>query len=241
MNLIIDIGNTSTKVAGFKNDLMQWQKTYTSLSSFKNDMSELTIANAIISSVAKAELTNFVKSAIPNSIILNYQLPIPIKNLYKTPQTLGNDRIANVVAGYRLFNDSNTLIIDAGTCLKFDFINNNNEYLGGAISPGLHMRFKALHTLTANLPLIDKFEETDLIGVDTNTSMMSGCYNGLFHEIDATINHYINKYDDLKVILTGGDVSKLEKMDFSQKNSIFADRWLTLKGLNEILKYNVEK
>jgi type III pantothenate kinase len=241
MNLIVDIGNTSTKVAGFENDEMIWQKTYKSLTNLKNDLDKMIITNAIISSVAREELTNFVKNVVPKSIILNHLLPIPIKNLYKTPKTLGNDRLANAVAGYRLFNDSNTLIIDAGTCLKFDFINKNNEYLGGAIAPGLRMRFNALHTLTANLPLIENFDEVELIGNDTNSSMISGCYNGIINEIEATIVHYTNMYNDLNVILTGGDVSRIEKMDFSQKNSIFADRWLTLKGLNEILKYNAEK
>jgi type III pantothenate kinase len=241
MNLIVDIGNTSTKVAKFENDEIIWQNTYKSLTDFKIDVNDFEITNAIISSVASPELTNYVKNSIPNALILDYLLPIPITNLYKTPQTLGNDRIANAVAGYRLFNENNTLIIDAGTCLKYDFINCNNEYLGGAIAPGLVMRFKALHTLTANLPLIENFDEVDLIGGDTNTSMVSGCYNGMNHEIEATINHYACKYDNLKIILTGGDVSRIEKMDFSQKNSIFADRWLTLKGLNEILKYNAEK
>lgn len=241
MNLIIDIGNTRTKLAGFENDEMVWQKTYDSLTNLKQDIHSLEFSNAIISSVAKDELTNFVKSVVPNALILNHHLPIPIQNLYGTPHTLGNDRIANVVAAYRLYNDSNTLVIDAGTCLKFDFINHKNEYLGGAIAPGLVMRFKALHTLTAKLPFIENFDEMALVGNDTKASIVSGCYNGMKHEIEATINNYKINYSDLKVIVTGGDVSTIEKMDFSQKNSIFADRWLTLKGLNEILKYNAEK
>ena len=223
MNLIIDIGNTRPKLAGFDSDEMVWQKTYDSLASVKNDIFSLKFRNAIISSVAKEELTNFVKKTVPKALILNHKLPIPIQNKYNSPHTLGNDRIANAVAASRLYNDSNTLIIDAGTCLKFDFINNKNEYLGGAIAPGLLMRFKALHTLTANLPFIENFDEMALIGNDTKASIVSGCYNGFKHEIEATIKHYMDTYGDLKVILTGGDTSKIEKMDFSQKNSIFAD------------------
>lgn len=241
MNLIIDIGNTRTKTACFEGDKMVWQNTYDSFTSLEKDIKQKAFSNAIISSVAKEEFTNFVKNIVPDALILNYQLPIPINNLYRTPQTLGNDRIANAVAAYRSYRNTNTLIIDAGTCLKFDFINEKNEYLGGAIAPGLLMRFKALHTLTANLPLVENYHEMMLIGDDTKASIVSGCYNGVQHEIEATINHYHRTYSDLKIIITGGDVSKIEKMDFSQKNSIFADHWLTLKGLNEILKYNVEK
>jgi len=240
LNLIVDIGNTRTKVAAFDKEEMVWQKTYVSLTQMKHDLSKLEINNSIISSVAKQELTNFVKGILPKALVLNFETPIPISNNYKTPKTLGNDRLANAVAAYRLFGNSNTLIIDAGTCLKFDFINKNKEYLGGAIAPGLRMRFQALHTLTANLPLLENFEEVVLIGNNTETSMVSGCFNGMQHEIAATITAYKGKYKDLQIIITGGDVSNLEKMDFSQKNSIFADRWLTLKGLNEILRYNVE-
>ena len=240
MNLIIDIGNTRTKVACFREDDLVWQE---SLVSF-NELSEkklLAIKNVIISSVTDESQNNLILQKFSKAIILSEKTNLPIYNLYKTPITLGKDRLANAVGAYRSFPNNNTLIIDAGTCLKFDFVSKNNEYLGGAISPGLRMRFKALHTFTAKLPLIDDYEKTDIIGVDTTTSILSGCVNGFRNEITETIHQYRERFENLKVIITGGDTSELEKMDFSQKNSIFADRWLTLRGLNEILKHNVEK
>ena len=241
MNLIVDIGNTQTKVATFEEGEITWQKTYSSLTQFKNDVGQLKIENSIVSSVSNMDLTNFVTDVLGKPLVLNSSTKLPIKNLYKTPSTLGNDRVANAVAASRLFVKSNTLIVDTGTCLKFDFINNKNEYLGGAIAPGLRMRFQALNTFTANLPFIEDFEKSELIGNSTETSIVSGCLNGFLNEIEGTIRSYKHKLGNIKVVLTGGDSTMIEKMDFSQKNSIFADRWLTLKGLNEILKYNVEK
>lgn len=240
MNLVVDIGNTRIKVACFQKDSILWQESITSFSG--HDFSKyLVVENVIISSVADKSQTEEIQKMFPNAILLNENTPIPILNLYKTPHTLGNDRLANAVGAYRFSPNTNTLIIDAGTCLKFDFISKKNEYLGGAISPGLKMRFKALHTFTANLPLLEDCKNIDMIGFDTATSILSGCRNGFRNEIAETIAQYEAKFENLKVILTGGDTSEIEKMDFSQKNSIFADRWLTLKGLNEILKHNVEK
>jgi type III pantothenate kinase len=240
VNLIIDIGNTRVKVACFKGDDLVWQESLDSFNEL-NEKKLLAIKNVIISSVTDESQNNLILQKFSQAIILSENTNLPIQNLYKTPITLGKDRLANAVGAYRSFPNNNTLIIDAGTCLKFDFVSKNNEYLGGAISPGLKMRFKALHTFTAKLPLIDDYEKTDIIGVDTTTSILSGCVNGFRNEITETIHLYKERFENLKVIITGGDTSELEKMDFSQKNSIFADRWLTLRGLNEILKHNVEK
>ena len=125
--------------------------------------------------------------------------------------------------------------------VKFDFITSNNEYLGGSISPGLTMRFNALHTLTDNLPLIDDVEINQLIGTDTTSSIQVGVYQGIIAEITNMISQYEKKYDKLNIILTGGDLRWFLNVEMSQKNSIFADEFHTLKGLNTILNYNVQK
>ena len=237
--LIIDAGNTSTKCVVFENGELHKVNSFTSLTLWKRHIDNINYNECIISSVASKKATDFMVQNTKNALLFNSKTPIPISNKYKTPSTLGYDRLANVIAANAIFPNQNSVVIDAGTCLKFDFINDKNEYQGGSISPGLRMRFKALHTFTANLPLIEGIESQELIGRNTNESMISGCLNGMVAEIDNVIEQYKNQYPNLNVILTGGDAEIVEKSDFKQKNSIFANRWLTLKGLNEILQYNV--
>ena len=172
---------------------------------------------------------------------MSSETTLPIGNSYKTPTTLGNDRLANAVGAFQAFPNQNTLIIDLGTCLKMDLIDEFNNYLGGSISPGLRMRFEALHTLTDNLPLIEDVEINQLIGNDTTSSIQVGAYKGMIAEISSMISQYEIKYVNLNIILTGGDLSSFLDVDLSQKNSIFADEFHTLKGLNTILNYNVQK
>ncbi|MCL4160212.1 UNVERIFIED_CONTAM: hypothetical protein GTU68_064981, partial [Idotea baltica] len=160
---------------------------------------------------------------------------IPFKNLYSTPKTLGIDRIALVCASVEQFPDKNVLIIDAGTCITFDFITNKNHYLGGAISPGIRMRYKSLHKFTANLPLLDTKKPKKSIGNSTANSMHSGVVQGVLFEIDGAIQKYKLKYPDLTVILTGGDTNFLSKQ---LKSSIFANSNFLLEGLNYLLQYN---
>ena len=163
---------------------------------------------------------------------------LPFKNLYSTPKTLGIDRIALVCASVGEFPDNNVLIIDAGTCITYDFINSKNEYLGGAISPGVRMRYKAMHNQTANLPLLTTEVPKQIIGDSTANSMHSGVVNGVLNEIDGTISQYKEKYQDLTVILTGGDAKMLSKQ---LKSSIFANSNFLLEGLNFILQFNQHK
>ncbi|MCB9194764.1 MAG: type III pantothenate kinase [Flavobacteriales bacterium] len=235
MNLVIDIGNSNIKTAQF-NGSQLIKVNICSVDSFELNES---FEKVLVSSVSNKKTTEQICSKLTEPIIFNNETPIPLKNLYHTPETLGKDRLANAVAACRLWPNTNTLVIDAGTCLKFDFVTNSNEYLGGSISLGLEMRFKALNTFTANLPLVhfDEMEEM-MIGNSTATSIFSGCWIGMNNEIETTIIRYREKFKNLNVVITGGNLEQLQKMDFSQKNSIFADRWLTLKGLNEILKYN---
>ena len=240
MNLILDIGNSYAKVAVYsKGKLLKKSITLS-----KNMLDEAlqildryhSIHNGIISSVGalnKSDI-NHLKKRI-KLIQLSAKTKVPFKNNYSTPKTLGVDRIALVSASAVQFPDKNVLIIDAGSCITFDFINHKNEYLGGAISPGLQMRYRALHTFTAKLPLLDAQGPRQLVGRSTNQSIHSGVVNGVLNEIDGIINDYKQQYPDLTVILTGGDTKFLAKR---LKNSIFANSNFLLEGLNHILEFN---
>ena len=156
--------------------------------------------------------------------------------MYKTPKTLGVDRIALASAAIQKYPKKNVLVIDAGTCITFDFISKDKEYLGGAISPGIQMRYKALHNFTAKLPLLDSGELTSFIGFDTESSIHSGVLNGVCNELDGVINQYSKKFRDLTVVLTGGDTNFLAKQ---LKSVIFAHPNFVLEGLHTILNYNL--
>ena len=168
-------------------------------------------------------------------LIVDSDIKIPFKNDYLSPKTLGSDRVALISASINRFSNKNVLIIDAGTCITFDFITNSNSYLGGAISPGIEMRYKALHQNTANLPLLEVKRPQCLIGNSTNNSIHSGVVNGVLKEIEGVIGEYEKKYNDLKVILTGGDGNFLSKQ---LKSSIFANSNFLLEGLNNLLEFN---
>ncbi len=240
MNLIIDVGNSYTKIAVYsKGKLIRRKVTLT-----KNLIEEVqailakykSIENGIISSVGnlnKSTLTKIQKKI--RLIHLNSKTKVPFTNTYKTPSTLGVDRIALVSGCAIQFPDKNVLIIDAGSCITFDFINAKNNYLGGAISPGLQMRYSALNNFTAKLPLLSLKGPRDIVGRTTEQSIHSGVVNGVIKEIDGVIDEYKQQYPDLTVILTGGDTKFLSKR---LKNSIFANSNFLLEGLNQILEFN---
>lgn len=240
MNLVIDIGNTRIKAALFKGKHLIEQKEFNTVNSVLTDQLFLNKAkNAIISSVVdgKDDFYSAINNIIP-TLIFTSETKIPLINLYQSAATLGSDRLAASIGGYYIYPKSNVLIIDAGTCIKYNFTNSKNEYLGGGISPGIQMKFKALHEYTSKLPLIkaDVFF-TELIGENTTNSILSGVLNGSAAEIDGIINAYKTQFIDLICILTGGDGEYLAKR---LKNSIFAHQNLVLKGLNDILNYNLE-
>lgn len=243
MNLIIDVGNTLVKFAVFQQDVIIEKKKVGHadvFNNFKTILEEYTTINkAILSNVGKLDVSVLgnISSKI-QLLILNSETKLPFKNCYKTPQTLGIDRIALVSASVQQFADKNVLIIDVGTCITYDFINSENEYLGGAISPGIRLRYKTLNTLTANLPLLETEMPQDLIGNSTDSSIHSGVVFGILKEIDGVIDGYKEKYADLTVILTGGDANFLSKQ---LKNGIFANSNFLLEGLNFILEFNSHK
>lgn len=235
--LILDIGNTQTKFSVFENDDIV-EFALCSDEELVGRIKETNFENVIISSVRNQGFTEEVSSFFSKCLLLDSSTPIPIINKYGTPKTLGNDRIANAVGAWSLHPNQNNLIIDVGTCLKFDFVNADNQYMGGSISPGIRMRFNALHTFTDNLPLIDEVKSNDFIGGSTNESIQAGVVDGIIAEIKGIIDRYDNLYDNLQIVLTGGDSESVINLAKFQKNSIFADKLITLKGLNEILKYN---
>ncbi|MDA8558210.1 type III pantothenate kinase [Flavobacteriaceae bacterium] len=240
MNLVVDIGNSSLKVAIFDKKLMTSKFIYTnqSLNIFSDLFKNNVIDNCLISNVSTIDknILDFLKIN-SNLFSINESINLPFINLYKTKNTLGHDRIALVSAAAIDFPDQNTLIIDTGTCITYDFKNSENEYLGGGISPGIQMRFKSLNSQTSKLPLSTINLDYKLIGDDTNSSINSGVVYGVISEINGIINQYQERFKNIKIILTGGDSNFLLK---KIKNTIFADQNFLLKGLNYLLENNIK-
>lgn len=242
MQLVLDFGNTYQKCSIFDHEEMIFFKKFENIK--------------LVDLISFTELFPKIKSCILSSVIqtpeniltwldqkyffleLDSNTPIPIKNKYHSPQTLGKDRLAAAVGVASLAPMQNALSIDTGTAIKFDIVNQDGEYLGGSIAPGLHLRFKALHNFTAKLPLVGYNNVHDLIGTDTETSILSGVMNGATAEINGLIDQYNRQYNDLKIFLTGGESIYFEK---NIKSNIFAVSNLVLIGLNEILKFNDTK
>jgi type III pantothenate kinase len=239
LNLILDIGNTQVKAALFEHHQCMALNTYPSLSVCVADFNFIKKASrAIVSSVVKGIETDLgnLKQSIPVSLF-STSLTTPIRNLYESPDTLGADRLLASIGAFAIYPNKNVLVIDAGTCIKYNFTNLNNEFIGGAISPGLQMRFMALNQFTSQLPLIEPSNwDFPLIGKNTNQSICSGVINGSLNEIKGTIKEYENKYPELICILTGGDSDFLAKQ---LKNSIFVHQNLVLEGLNYTLLHQL--
>lgn len=238
MNLILDIGNTLAKVALIQDQETIFSKSYKELTLMDLDaiLSSYSPQKAIASIVGKIrpELINLIQSRV-TTIILDPSTPIPLKNQYSTPETLGYDRIAVAVGANSLYPSKNVLIIDAGTAITYDLVTSDSVYLGGAISPGISLRFSALNSHTAKLPLLEKTGNYPLIGQSTNECILSGVLNGVIAEIDAYIDNVKNTYP-VETVLTGGDSNFLvDKL----KNSIFVNQNLLTIGLNMILEFNL--
>ena len=240
MNLVIDVGNTLVKLAVFDSGVLKHKKTCVK-TDFLSTLAEFfenfpSIKDCIVSSVANLSEHQHSKLQQYSSVLfLNHETKIPFINSYSTPQTLGIDRIALVSAAAHQYPAKNVLVIDAGTCITYDFLNLNNEYLGGAISAGISLRYKSLHTFTDKLPLLEANNPKLLIGNSTSASIHSGVVNGVLYEIDGFIEAYKKNYENLTVILTGGDAHFLRE---TIKNDIFANSNFLLEGLNHILEYN---
>ncbi len=242
MNLVIDIGNSTIKIGVFDRtgivkigrcSLDDLQPIEELLRNHPN------IKRAIISSVISiaASVEEVVAKHIGEVLLLDAKTPVPVENLYKSKDTLGKDRLAAAVGGNASFPGEPVLVIDAGTALTIEFINKKNQYLGGSISPGLKMRFRALHEFTGRLPFVRPEGSFDMPANETVASIISGVVFGIVSEIEGVVKAYKDKYAGLKVIMTGGDSGFLDELI---KSSIFVDPDLVLKGLNRILEYNAD-
>jgi type III pantothenate kinase len=241
MNLVLDFGNTRIKAGLFDKNQLLKKKIFenpdnllSGLDHFKN------VKKCLVASVTDAN-----QAVLPNlssrfeTFIFTGQSDTPLKNLYKSANTLGSDRLAAAVGAHTFYPDRNVLTIDVGTCIKYNFVNEQNEYLGGAISPGIKMRLKAMHDYTHALP--DLFFDENynkLLGENTNESLLSGAQLGAAAEVDDIITRYRLIYPNLQTVLTGGDSGYLCKQ---LKNRFFANQNILLYGLNAILNLTFEK
>ena len=240
MKLVIDVGNTRTKIAVFSKANIFFYKAYNNL--MNNDIEEILtnfpdVKRAIFSTVGQTmnELKDYLSQKI-TLIDFHTELKLPINNHYLSIKTLGKDRLAGVIGANGLFPNNNCLVIDAGSCITIDLIDKEKNYYGGSISLGLNMKYKALNTFTVSLPLLnDNFCEEKLIGVNTESSIRSGVLNGTIMELKGFIDYYTKEYSDLKIIFTGGD-SKILQSYFKEKTIL--EEHLVLMGLNIILDTN---
>ncbi len=184
------------------------------------------------------ELKHFLAENFEQFLELNHQTKLPIENLYETPETLGKDRIAAAVGANEIFPDQNLLVIDAGTAITYDLVSEKNQFIGGNISPGLSMRFKALNHFTGKLPMVESMDDYPPIGRNTSEAIRAGVQNGLIYEMAQTIDLFNRNYQNLQIIMTGGDSNFFAgKLNYS----IFVHFNITLIGLNRILEHNAKK
>ena len=240
--LCIDQGNTSTKIGIFVNNNLVETKKFEKFG--RNEIilifTNYNIIATILSSVTinNDNIVSILKEHSARIVILSHETDIPIKNLYKNPETLGKDRLAAVIGATYLKPNTDLLVIDAGTAITYDFINKKSEYIGGNIAPGVDLRLRALHEFTAKLPLVEADVKSPFLGFDTRTAISSGVLQGIYFEINGYIDNLKFKYPELSVFLTGGSTFYFDR---TLKNTIFAEKNLVLIGLNRILQFNVKK
>lgn len=239
MILVIDIGNSSIKIAVFQG-ITLIEKFYSQPENFLKKISEILISYPKIDTLVSSSVTNLSAEALfflENRLKIypiTRQSKFPFTNLYKTPDTLGIDRMVVSAGASLMYPDKNKLIIDAGTAITYDFVDCNNNYHGGMISLGINMRYRALHHFTAKLPLLEPSEDDFWIGQTTNEAIHSGVINGILMEIDGIINSFCMENDNFIIILTGGDSIFLSK---KLKNTIFANPNFLLESLNYLYQY----
>lgn len=239
MNLVIDIGNTRVKTAVFKENTMLNNDSL-NLVNFSDHVDKIIqkypIKHVIISSVGdfKDEFIDFFDPSV-KVCTLTRHTKIPVSNEYKTPKTMGVDRIALIAAAVHKFPNTSVLVIDAGSCITYDFVNDKKQYFGGSISPGIKMRYKALNSFTKNLPHLSAVNQIPIFGDSTKNAIHIGVLNGVIQEIEGVISQFKAKYKKLTVVLTGGDTIFLAK---NIKSTIFANPNFLLEGLNSILIFN---
>jgi type III pantothenate kinase len=238
MNLIIDIGNTSTKLAVYegREKISVFRINELSCEEMGKKLSGFKIKMAIVSSVKKLHpfISDLFFTNIPFVHVLSHKSKLPFKIEYQTPETLGTDRIAAAAWAFNLFPGEEILVIDAGTAITFDFLS-AGIYKGGNISPGLTMRFKALNKFTGRLPLVLPADNYSFPGQNTVDAITAGVITGVTYEINEYIRTFEKKHTDFKIILTGGDSEYLrDKINY--QFTYMPD--IVIDGLNYILEYN---
>ncbi len=238
MNLIIDIGNTLSKCYLFDGETL--------MRTFHEEGHELMLLDSldirpeatIVASVVdiSPEARCRLEHLGGRLMYFTSLTPTPLTNRYHTPATLGADRLAAAVGAWTQRPGQPLLIIDAGSCITFDFVNPEGEYIGGNIAPGMHARLKAIDDYFPRLPLVDAEGDIPELGYDTPTAIRAGVIQGMRHEIEGYISHFRKKYPTLLVFLTGGDVNRLAK---TQTSRTFADEFLVARGLNAILEHSL--
>jgi type III pantothenate kinase len=240
MNLIVDIGNTKTKLAVYQGRKKISSSIINELSceDLERILSGSNIKKGIISSVKRLPpfISDLLFTNIPYVHTLSHKSKLPFKIEYETPETLGTDRIAAIAGAYDAYRDSDVLVIDAGTAITYDFLT-GAQYSGGNISPGIDMRFRALNKYTAKLPLVSKSKDFSFPGRNTTDAIIAGVITGVAYEINEYIRTFEKKHKNHKVIITGGDGSYL-KDKIPAKTIYMPD--IVLDGLNFILDYNAK-
>jgi type III pantothenate kinase len=241
MNVVIDIGNSRQKAGFFDHAALKEKKAFSSLADLLAALREYpySLGVAMVSSVVPLppDFIATLNTICSRVLVLDAHVTLPIRIRYQTPHTLGLDRIAAACGAQQLFPQTNCLAIDAGTCINYEFIDSDGEYHGGAISPGVSMRLRAMHEHTAKLPLLNPAPNPPWLGQDTPGCMLSGAVVGALEEINGFIARYQSQYANLQAIITGGDLQLFESQ---LKPSIFVAPDLVLVGLNRILLHHVE-
>ncbi|HBJ76741.1 MAG TPA: hypothetical protein DDY68_02620 [Porphyromonadaceae bacterium] len=243
--LVIDKGNTFIKIVVFEGGKVLFQKTSCD-DHWEEDMSLIVskigdCKRALYSSVGKENriLEEWIQTRFKTSILLNKSFPNWLKELHKIDERLGCDRLGGIVGAYSLHKGKNILVIDSGTAITYDFLNEQGERVGGFISPGVRLRFSSLHQYTALLPLIDEFGEIPTMGYDTETEMRSGIIRGVVYEMAQMMEKEYALHPNLAVLLVGGNVSTLSPLlKESTKVPFEVDSFLVSKGLNVIANHD---
>lgn len=242
MNLCIDQGNTRTKIAVFQDDgKILFAKVYNFFT--KKDVEQLFVQypemDVIVSSVAVVEFS-VIEALLRMSrfmVVFNSRTPVPVVNAYDSPETLGSDRLAAAVGANYLYPNENLLIVDAGSAITYDFVNEHNTYCGGNIAPGISMRFVSLHEYTNKLPLVtvDKDRTLPFFGKNTRDAIAAGVMQGVVFELQGYRHTLLEKYRSFRTVLTGGDAPYLAEY---LSETVICEESLVLIGLNRILEYN---
>jgi type III pantothenate kinase len=239
LNLAIDIGNTRVKTGVFDRDELVNTRVHDSLdiSTLQSLVNEYEVVHVIAASTA-IELDQYLVQPPGMFLRFSSMTPVPIENHYRSPETLGQDRLAAMVGASWLHPASNVLVVDAGTCITYDFLEESGTYMGGNIAPGLEMRYQAMHQFTQRLPLVEKTDARTLLGETTEQAIQNGGLMGILMEIAGYIEILKSKYASLHTLLTGGDAQYLAE---HLNTELKVQPHLILIGLNQILQFNVAK